>query len=187
MRIALLGWGSLLSDSDTRFAATHGEWQPDGPRLPLEFTRISASHQSALTLVIDKRHGTSCTVAWCESTLGSAEEAVAALLKWEEIKSPGVHHLLAATALPPTASSILVTIATWARAKQLDAVVWNGLESNFTKATGKQFSVSTAVAHLKQLPPRGLAMAQQYVMRAPGFVRTPLRTALEGAPWFRAP
>lgn len=48
MRIAFLGWGSLIWNP--RGLRIQGGWQADGPRIPIEFARISAN--GSLTLVI---------------------------------------------------------------------------------------------------------------------------------------
>ncbi|HOW68396.1 MAG TPA: hypothetical protein P5055_13320 [Candidatus Paceibacterota bacterium] len=53
MSIAILGWGSLIWNP--RDLPITGDWQGDGPVLPIEFTRISDNGR--LTLVIDERHG----------------------------------------------------------------------------------------------------------------------------------
>ena len=50
-RIAVLGWGSLLRRS--RELSIRGDWQSDGPWLPIEFARISKGGH--LTLVIVPR------------------------------------------------------------------------------------------------------------------------------------
>ena len=39
MRIAILGWGSLIWDP--RDPCVQGDWQPDGPRLPIKVARTS--------------------------------------------------------------------------------------------------------------------------------------------------
>lgn len=49
MTIAILGWGSLLSDPGT-LKIELGMWYKDGPMLPVEFARISSDKR--LTLVI---------------------------------------------------------------------------------------------------------------------------------------
>ena len=55
MKIAILGWGSLIKEP--RDLPIASEWQPDGPKLWIEFSRISRKGKRAgcLTLVIDER------------------------------------------------------------------------------------------------------------------------------------
>lgn len=53
MKIAILGWGSLIWDK--RNLRLAGEWQVGGPVLPIEFSRVSG--YGRLTLVIDPLHG----------------------------------------------------------------------------------------------------------------------------------
>jgi hypothetical protein len=185
MTIAFLGWGSLLWEPDSPFDAVHGPWAFDGPRLPLEFSRISATRASALTLVIDKQHGAACQVAWCQSTRPTVEAAVRDLLTREGTKGDNIRHLACEAALPPTTPAIDVAIATWGRSKGVTTVIWTGLDSNFTKATGKPFSISAAMAHIKGLPDPGKRAAYDYASRAPDFIRTPLRSALMNARWFK--
>lgn len=48
MRIVIPGWGSLIWNPGN--LAMTGEWQPDGPMLPVEFARVSTDGR--LTLVI---------------------------------------------------------------------------------------------------------------------------------------
>jgi len=75
-------------------------------------------------------------------------------------------------------------IATWGRAKNLDAVIWTDLKSNFQEETKQPFSLDAAISHLKTLTPEGKVKAAEYIWRAPEFVKTPLRTALQKEPWF---
>ena len=83
---------------------------------------------------------------------------------------------------PPAPDSI----KTWTKQKKIDVVVWTGLPSNFQDEdqVGKAFSIPEALSYLKTLTPEGKAKAAEYVWRAPEFVRTPLRRALEVEPWF---
>jgi hypothetical protein len=56
MKIAILGWGSLIWDRrDLKVAA---DFVAGGPILPVEFCRISADGR--LTLVIEETHGSLC-------------------------------------------------------------------------------------------------------------------------------
>lgn len=36
MKIAILGWGSLIWDKRPDFDDRHGKWEPDGPELPFD-------------------------------------------------------------------------------------------------------------------------------------------------------
>jgi hypothetical protein len=76
------------------------------------------------------------------------------------------------------------TIVVWARTKNLEAVIWTALESNFQEKTRQPFSVGAALSHVKTLTPEGKVKAAEYIWRAPEFVKTPVRTALQKEPWF---
>src|SRR5438105_2234330 len=84
MRIALLGWGSLLWEGGPEFDKYHEDWQFDGPQVPLEFSRISKRRLGALTLVVDQDHGIPTTVAWCLSRRRRVEDAIRDLQCREE-------------------------------------------------------------------------------------------------------
>jgi len=67
----------------------------------------------------------------------------------------------------------------WAATNAIDVVVWTDLQSNFQKTCGKPFTVEAALAHLHTLGEKEKSGAAEYVWRAPEFIKTPLRTALE--------
>ena len=183
IRIAILGWGSLLWDERPELDRTLDNWQLDGPILPLEFSRVSESRERALTLVIDTDNGTDCKVAFAMSRRRSPEDAIADLRCREGTlrKRIGFWFADGSCRCEPVVPDAIVL---WARNKGLDIVVWTGLSSNFRKEVGKGFSVKSAINHLQGLPPKGKANAATYVWRAPSFIRTKLRAALETEPWF---
>ena len=76
MRIAILGWGSLLWEDSPDFDRWHEAWEDDGPTLKIEFSRVSTSRLGALTLVIDEEHGAPTRVAWCLSKRTNTDDAV---------------------------------------------------------------------------------------------------------------
>jgi len=78
-------------------------------------------------------------------------------------------------------------IAAWAAERSLDAVVWTALPSNFASEVKKPFSTGEAVDYLKRRSAPAKVKAAEYIWRAPDFVRTPLRTAIEREPWFPKP
>ena len=67
---------------------------------------------------------------------------------------------------------------------EIGAAVWTDGERNFEALTGKAFSLQTAQDHLRSLQGISLEEARRYIRNAPARVETPLRRALEGAPWW---
>lgn len=183
--IAILGWGSLIWDLRPEFDRYHDEWLSDGPVLPLEFSRISASRKGALTLVVDSKHGVPCRVAYSLSTRSNPDDAIADLCCREGtiMRWMGFYFRDGSRTC---ATPVPETIAAWAADKGYDVVVWTGLPSNFRDETGKEFSVTEAIIHLQSLTKEGKSMAATYILNAPDLIQTPLRTALQLEPLFPA-
>ena len=182
-RIAILGWGSLLWDERPEFDETHGDWRLDGPILPLEFSRVSASRKNALTLVIDTNNGTDCKIAYAMSKRRYAEDTIADLRCREGtiMKRIGCYF---ADDSSRSKDDVPSTIIKWAKEKRLDVVVWTALSSNFKQKTKREFTIDAAIEYLHGLSPEGKANAATYVWRAPALVQTKLREVLETEPWF---
>lgn len=189
MSIAILGWGSLLWDTENgiEFDKWHDPWVlDDGPTLNIEFSRISEKRLGALTLVIDEQHGSPVTVAWCLSKRSRPEDAVCDLRCREGTTVNNIGRLDLTLSKGHSNNDIAENaILEWARLKKLDAVVWTALKSNFTEKTGEPFCVDNAVSYLKRLAPEGKSKAAEYVRQAPAFVKTPLRSALQKELWFQ--
>jgi hypothetical protein len=189
MVIAILGWGSLLWDKQEQFDTCHEPtWHPDGPILPLEFSRISGTRGGALTLVIDEPNGAPCTVSYCFSKRRCLEDAKADLRCREGtiLRCIGEYEK-ASDKLPEENQASAQVIKDWAASKgNVGAVVWTSLQSNFERTHGSPFSVSAAITHLTNLLPEHKAKAAEYIWRTPEFVQTPLRSAVQTAPWFKA-
>ncbi|MCY3821044.1 MAG: hypothetical protein OXH52_17090 [Gammaproteobacteria bacterium] len=194
MRIAILGWGSLLWETDTdrgrAFNEHRKKWCDDGPHLNLEFSRISKSRRNALTLVLDYKNGVSCRVAYALSSRRYWEDAVCDLRCREGTTLRNIAYHLPQTgkeewvnAHPDARNSV----REWARSKSIDAVVWTALGSNFEKLKKEAFSVDAAKRHVQSLDAEGKARAAEYIWRAPTSVNTPVRTALQLEPWFPKP
>ena len=195
-RIAILGWGSLLWQEGTEnareFNEHHHEWNPEddaGPSLKLEFSRISESRSGALTLVLDYKHGEPCQVAYALSKRNRSEDAICDLRCREGtvLRKIGCYFVndAAKTRWVDAHPDARDAIANWARERGIPGVVWTGLESNFRKHTGKEFSVDAARRHVQNLGATGQTKAAEYVLQAPDFVDTPLRRGLQSDTWFR--
>lgn len=186
MRIAILGWGSLLWDARAEFDNHHGPWESDDPELKIEFSRVSQTRGGALTLVIDQANGSSCRVAHAMSKRRDPEDAICDLRSREGTTRANIGiHFADGSLNQSKDKNTLTTIAAWAEAKSIDVVVWTDLPSNFQKVCGSAFSIGGAVAHVRALGEGAKSGAAEYMWRAPAFVITPLRSALQTEPWFK--
>lgn len=186
-RIAILGWGSLIwDDRFPEFDKHREDWRLDGPTIRLEFSRISGTRGGALTLVIDAKHGTACRVAYALSKRKTVDDAIADLRCREQTVLSRIGFVLPDGSHRPNGrdEAAIDTIREWARENDVDAAVWTDLDSNFEQVCGEPFSLEAALLHVQGLDPPGKAQAAEYVWRSPDFVVTPLRAALQAAPWF---
>jgi hypothetical protein len=187
-KIAILGWGSLLWDTSHReFEEQHDDWNLDGPKLKLEFSRRSASRLDALTLVIDPTHGAECQVAYAFSKRKTPEEAIADLRKREKTnaKNIGCVFVDGSRRLGRDKESVEIMFQ-WAKRLSLNVVLWTDLAGTFDGVAKDKF-VEAAVNHMQKLSPEAKVLAAEYVWRAPDFIVTPLRRTLQAEPWFKKP
>ncbi len=184
-RIALLGWGSLLWDPRPEFDEHREPWELDGPRVRIEFSRVSRSRRGALTLVVDPMKGVECLVAHARSRRRNPEDAICDLRSREGTTGSNIGCcFLKGSRHRSKDPATLAAIRAWAEAKAIDVVVWTDLPSNFQDVTGRPFTIEDALAHVQGLEPHARAGAAEYIRRAPDFVDTPLRRALGAQPWF---
>lgn len=181
MKIAILGWGSLIKEP--RDLPIVGEWQPDGPKLWIEFSSISRKGKRAdcLTLVIDEKCESEVTTFHALSKRDDLPQAIADLQKREGTPTPDDigfcevatrHFAPNATSRHPKSCE---RIHTWAREKKLDAVVWTALPRRFKDATGIPFTPTAALKYLNELPAPTKALALDYIHSAPEQTMTPFR------------
>ena len=177
--VALLGWGSLLWDRNDAFDCWHNSWQEDGPILKIEFSRISSSRKGALTLVVDPENGASIRVSWCLSRRLTVDEAVDDLRRREKTSVQNVGRIGGGTAPRCRDRETLQAIESWAAQRALGGVVWSDLRSNFAMERHENYSVDAGIRYFPSLKGLSRAQAIDYIKRAPAFVRTPFRVALQ--------
>ncbi len=195
MRIAILGWGSLLWDDESDRGREFNrhlkdkKWHRDGPCLSLEFSRISKSRDGALTLVLDYTNGRPCQVRYAFSKRRCWRDAACDLRTRE---GTILEHIGCYLPTEPeenrwqnALNDSKANIEEWARANRIDVVVWTALKSNFQSKKSEPYSVQAAKRHLQSLDRKGRESPVQYIVKAPYSVHTPLRNAVQSESWFR--
>jgi len=175
MRIACLGWGSLVWNPGR--LPVLDTWHGDGPELPLEFAR--QSRDGRMTLVVVPRLPTVPTL-WAATGVQSLEDAKIALAAREGIPAKNIHRDIGfCNGRLWSNHEEGKSIAAWAASKGIDAVVWTALPPQFDKIRGRVPSVDEVVSYLRGLDGEMRSLAEQYVRLAPPQIRTPYRTAIE--------
>jgi hypothetical protein len=178
VKIAILGWGSLIWDP--RGLPTKGDWQCNGPKLPIEFSRISGTR---LTLVIDFEHGDIVSTRYIQSSRSDLGDAVRDLrcregTVREHIGFIDLPHEICSSKEFPKHETASLEIGRWLEHSGFEAVVWTALPSNFKKKKGTRFSPEAAIQHLDSLSESEQLEAFRYINKAPEEVATSLRTQL---------
>jgi hypothetical protein len=176
MKIAILGWGSLIWDQ--RDLPTLGVWQKGGPVLPIEFSRISSDGR--LTLVIDEKNGVPVKTRYVESGSGTLGQAIEDLRKREGTSKSMIG--VASTTIN-NAKAGSDSIKAWDADHKWDALIWTGLPSNFEDIKRIPFTVENGLTYLSSLAGEEKAKAREYIDRAPEEVITPLRRAVGEWGW----
>lgn len=179
MKIAILGWGSLVWDS--RELPLQSDWMQGGPKLPLEFSRVSKDGR--LTLVINMEHGAHVPSRYAASSRKDLGDAIADLRDREGTvrKCIGFVDVTSDTTSKtefPEQANVFDSMLEWCRSNSFDAVVWTALSSQFKLETGKLFTVDNAIEYLRSLPRTVHDNALQYIKKAPVEVDTPVRKKL---------
>jgi hypothetical protein len=179
MRIALVAWGSLIWDP--RRLPIEGTWRSGGPRLPLEFSRVSKDGR--LTLVIDYKNGAVVETYYAVSPRTDLDCAIADLTAREGtttrhigfVDSVGLKDLANGRA---EHEKTCARIRSWIATTDFAAAVWTALDSNFESAVGRPFSVQNAIEYLEARPASVRELALNYFKNAPREIDTPLRRRL---------
>lgn len=179
MKIAIIGWGSLIWDRG-KLKLASGEWYDDGPHLPIEFARIS--NGGRLTLVIMPGLPRQQTL-WAVSAMTSSVDAREDLrLREGPTRSRNIHSLdrsgkRIGEAIP---EEVLTEMGRWLEAHpDIDAAIWTGLQSNWESRRGAAWSMNDAIEYLQGLDGRTLEDAKRYIENAPRQIDTDVRRKVQ--------
>lgn len=173
MRIACLGWGSLIWDP--RLLPIRGQWFCDGPLLPIEFAK--KSNDGRVTLVLHEGVAeVRCLWSFMTNTdLDSAKEALALR---EGSTSKDLTKNIGFWCKNKNSSGVGVdAIKKWAETIGIDAVIWTSLKGNFAEEKDK--IGEEVLAHIKTLSHEQFQMSEKYVRMAPKQIDTDVRRLLE--------
>lgn len=167
MKIAILGWGSLIwQPKELNYNKEFG-WKDDGPYLPIEFARIS--NNGRLTLVITE-NDTEVQTLYTLSNYKTTEEAVLDLAVREGAgrKSIGFYDKTKKE-FSDLNFPFRDKIIEWVDRTDFDAVIWTNLEENWEEKTKDR------IEYLKSLKGTTSALAEEYIRKTPEQIRTNLR------------
>jgi hypothetical protein len=182
MKIAVLGWGSLIWNPKRESGSLNladGRWFSDGPELPVEFARISKDER--LTIVLFPA-GEKLHVLWAMMAPNNLDEAIDNLRKVEGI--PASSNDIGYLKLPSGERRSRVAdfadeIRQWANNKRIEAVIWTDLPPKFEVVTGTEFTEENVIIYLSNLADLSKKKAEEYIRRTPRQIRTGLRSAIE--------
>ena len=172
MRIACLGWGSLVWDPRELPILRH--WFSDGPLVPVEFLRQSSDGR--ITLVIGQEVP---VVRSFWALMDTPDLAIAreALRQREGTSSKRPDHI-GAWQYGTKAPESIAGLDRWADVTQVEAVVWTALPPKIG-AVERAPSSEEVIAYLSQLTGSARDHAEQYIRRAPRQIDTPYRRQIE--------
>lgn len=180
MKIAILGWGSLIWRPEN--LSVKSEWLLGGPYLPIEFARISSDGR--LTLVV-KTGATEIQTMYAISKFETLDEAVFDLAVREGCGKNKIGYCIKNVEVNPNNFNSRNNLISWLNDKDdIDAVIWTNLSANFKEKIDIELNNQNAVNYLKYLPQDVQAKAEEYIRKAPAIVNTPIRRAIEvGLGW----
>ena len=178
MAIGVIGWGSLIWCPNVLRLRT--AWHVDGPRLPIEYARISKDGR--LTLVIHESSADQDTLwaEWDGTDLETARNNLRVREGCALTSIHGVSRQRLSCGNPP--DNVAGRVREWLTGKGLDAAIWTGLESNWQQKRQSPFSAEDAVEYLRSIyasrpPDDGLTLSRvrEYIQNTPQQIQTEVR------------
>ena len=174
MKIACLGWGSLVWDP--RGLPIRRQWFMDGPLLPIEFARQSKIYPITLVIIPKAAYVRSL---WALMSISDLEKAKKELAGREGIKEKNISkHVGCWPRSPASEHSFVDVIERWAIQKELNAVIWTALPPKF-KSQEVTPSAGAIISFLRNLPHERKKYAEEYIRKAPRQIDTDYRRKIE--------
>lgn len=176
MKIAFLVWGSLIWNH--RKLKTKGDWHKDGPLLPVEFARISRDGRLTLVLSSDTKK---LQVLWIYSGFDNLNDAIQDLKNREGTIESWIGYLSMRENKENCniVSIILEDIRSWVIERNIDAVIWTDLPSNFEERISEKLNANNVIKYLANLPDSKKQIAREYIEKAPLQIMTLIRKDIE--------
>ena len=177
MKIACLGWGSLIWRPENLLIQR--QWFQDGPMIPIEFAR--QSKDGRLTLVITNG-AMPVRSLWSIMATNDLEMAKTSLQIREGISDDNKNKLIGSIRKDTQAqneSLIATNIRTWMNDVQMEAVIWTDLPPKFNGTIGRIPTLQEAITYLKGLDINIFTHAEQYIRKAPLQIDTTYRREFE--------
>lgn len=178
MKIAILGWGSLVWNPKLLQYNTTFGWQKDGPMLPLEFSRVSKDFR--LTIVLEPTAKLVQSL-YAISTNTTIDEAVLNLAVREGSARSAIGYYDKHTnETKPKEFKHIENIKKWLTFHpDIDAVMWTNLNANWKEAGRLKSKKQDRIEHLKALDGPTKAIAEEYIRKAPIQIATNFRQEIE--------
>ncbi|WP_442797597.1 hypothetical protein [Pantoea vagans] len=169
MKIACLGWGSLIWKPGALPVAS--QWHHDGPAVPIEFVRIADGGELSTAICLN-----ACPVPvfWAWLNTASLESACRALRSREAIPDSRVDGVGMMTVTESSAGPL----ATWAKAKGIEGLIWTDLPARMAGVEGQIPTLDDARHYLQNLTGETREHAFHYLQEVPAQIDTAYRRAL---------
>ena len=175
MKIACLGWGSLIWRPEN--LQINREWFSDGPLLPVEYVR--KSNNGRLTLVITDTAKPK-RVLWSLMSTNDLSIAKESLRIREGIPKSKLEVSIASIITKEeTKDKFDEIIHKWAAYLDLDAVIWTSLSPKFNNIDGKSPTLPEAIEYIKSLDINTRTIVEEYIRRTPKQIDTEYRREFE--------
>ncbi|MDM1454880.1 hypothetical protein [Myroides odoratimimus] len=177
MKIAILGWGSLIWDPKKLDFNEQIGWNVNGPQLPIEFARISGDGR--LTLVITE-HGTFIPTLYAISKSNNFEKAIENLKSREGTSSKYIGwYNRNSTIFYPEDFLFKENIKSWIIETDIDFVMWTNLPEKWITKTKKEINPKERITYLKELNSDVKEIAKEYIQKTPEQIQTKYRQLIK--------